>query len=68
MIQLLDYGPGSQSILYLIPIKICAPLIFAHLKGASLRSTNAQKLKGEEEKQRMNEKRQIYSKIRVRED
>ena len=36
------------------------------LKGASSRSANARKLKGEEKVARMNEKRQIYSKIRVR--
>ena len=56
---------------YLIPIKIRAPLIFAHLsaqklKGASSRSTNGRKLKGEEKMQRMNEKTAIFSKQRVR--
>ena len=43
--------------IYLIPINIRAPLIFAQkLKGASLRNTNARKLKGEEKMLRMNEK------------
>ena len=46
---------------YLIPIKIRAPLIFAHLayakklKGASLRSLVVRKLKEEEKMPRMNE-------------
>ena len=46
--------------MYLIPIKIRAPLIFAHLacakfKGASSRSTKVRKLKEEEKMPRMNE-------------
>ena len=43
--------------IYLISIKIRAPLIFAQiLKEASSRSTKAQKLKGEETMLQMNEK------------
>ena len=47
---------------------ILFPLKFAPLKRASSRSPNALKLKGKEKMLRMNKKRQIYSKIRVREN
>ena len=51
---------------YLIPIKIRAPLIFAHLaarklKGASSRSTNARILKGEEKVPQMNKKNDKFT-------
>ena len=51
---------NEQIYIYLIPIKIRGLLIFAHLacakiEGASLRSTNERKLKGEEKMPGMNE-------------
>ena len=51
-----------KQIIYFIPIKIRAPLIFVRkLKGVSSRCTNARKLKGDEKMPQMNK---IYSKMR----
>ena len=55
---------------YFIPIKIRAPLIFAHLvcakiKGSKFAQYESAKIKGRSKSARINEKRQLYSKIRV---
>ena len=51
--------------IYLIPIKIGAPLIFVHLACAKIKasscSTNARKSKGEEKMQRMNERNSKFT-------
>ena len=55
---------------YLIPIKIWAPLIFAHLacakiKGSKYAQCESAKNKGRRKNATKMKKRQIYSKIRV---
>ena len=58
---------------YVFPIKVCAPKIFARpacakSKGIKFTQYESAKIKGKRKMPRMNEKWQIYSKIRVREN
>ena len=58
---------------YLIPIKSRAPLTFVHLacakiKGSKFAQYKSAEIKGRRKMARIDEKRQIYSKVRVREN